>query len=411
MDITVRPVVADELPGYLRVDRIAFHDPDSTGSEPVTAWQRHELERTRAAFDGDEIVATGRNYSLGLALPGGATLPFGGVSWVSTLPTHRRRGLLRAIMSELIDDGRERGEATLGLHASESSIYGRFGFGTATQASSFEVETARAAFRRPVAAQRLRAVDDGEARDLLPALHDRWWASMAGEVSRPAEWWPDEYFDVSGDPAHRACGLFHVVHERGGTADGYLSYSVEPRWIDHHARTVAVVRELAAPDPETRLALWRYVLDLDLVDRVVVDHVPLDEPLRWVLADSRRLVVRQVADRLWLRPLDVAALLSARTYAASGRVVVAVTDPAFGVAEGRFELEVDEAGAPGRCRPTKSAPDLALGVAELGAAYLGGVRWAVLGRAGLVDEERPGALATADRLFACDPLPFTATSF
>ncbi len=161
--------------------------------------------------------------------------------------------------------------------------------------------------------------------------------------------------------------------------------------------------------PGAAAGLWRYCLDLDLIGAVQLAGRPVDEPLRWLLADPRRLRTAKVTDGLWVRLLDLPAALAARRYAAPGAVVVEVTDRLRPANDGRFLLEGGPDGAD--CRPTGREPDLLCDVADLGAAYLGGVKLASLARAGRVLEQAPGALARADAMFATDPAPWCTTGF
>src|SRR5215470_11153698 len=105
MAIEYRAVTEDEFADLLEVDRVGFGmEPRKPGS-PET-WARGELERTRAAFDGGRMVGGSRNYSFELTVPGGALVPAAAVSWVSVLPTHRRRGVLRGMIDALHVDAR-----------------------------------------------------------------------------------------------------------------------------------------------------------------------------------------------------------------------------------------------------------------------------------------------------------------
>ncbi|HEV8651006.1 MAG TPA: GNAT family N-acetyltransferase [Actinomycetes bacterium] len=102
-------------------------DERSDAYRPLNEW-----DRTIAAFDADRIVATGGTLSLELTLPGPVTARAGGLTAVAVLPTHRRRGLLRAIIAWHFADCQARGETLSVLGASEAGIYGRFGYGPAT---------------------------------------------------------------------------------------------------------------------------------------------------------------------------------------------------------------------------------------------------------------------------------------
>jgi predicted acetyltransferase len=55
------------------------------------------------------------------------------------LPTHRRRGVLTAMMQRLLDDAVEHSEPLAILTASEGGIYGRFGFGVTSRAESWVI--------------------------------------------------------------------------------------------------------------------------------------------------------------------------------------------------------------------------------------------------------------------------------
>ena len=136
---------------------------------------------------------------------------------------------------------------------------------------------------------------------------------------------------------------------------------------------------------------------------------PDDEPVRWRLADPRRLRITEVGDQLWLRLLDLRGALEARRYAVEGELVLEVTDAVRPRNQGRFRLEGGPDGA--TCEPTRADPDLGLDIADLGAAYLGGAKLATLARAERVAELTPGALARADRMFAASPPPLCTTHF
>ena len=138
-DLTFRPIVPDEVAAFVRADEYGFSNRYDEPLEEHIEFAGAELERTIAAFDGDEIVACGRNFSLELTLPGGAIVPASGVSWISVRPTHRRRGILTAVMTALLDDSIAHGESLSMLTASESGIYRRFGYGVATRVLSIRM--------------------------------------------------------------------------------------------------------------------------------------------------------------------------------------------------------------------------------------------------------------------------------
>jgi predicted acetyltransferase len=406
-EFVLRPVTRDELTEFTMTPLTVFGERFEAARFELD-WTSVELDRTLAAFDGDEMVGTGRLYSLELTMPGGRLLPAAGVSWIAVLPTHRRRGILSAIKRTQLDDAAERGEALAILYASESGIYRRFGYGVATSSMSVSIDRRRSAFLHPVPDGRVRLVDEDDARKLFPEIFDRARRVQPGAVQRVDPWWPSEFFWRDQD--EKGTRNYCVCEAPDGSLDGYATYRFEASW-DTDASGTLHVADLVSVSPRARAVLWRYLLDVDLVDTIKAWVVPVDEPLRWLLRESRRMRVTRLGDSLWVRVLDAPVALSARTYAVPGRIVFEIVDPVRpdGEAAGRVALDGGTDGAD--AHRTSDEPDLVLDVAGLGGILLGGVRASTLARAGLVEERTAGALAVADAMFAVEPQPFSMTDF
>jgi predicted acetyltransferase len=378
-----------------------------------------EPDRMFVVHDGPAVVGSGCSYSFDLALPGGAAVAMQAVSDVGVAPTHRRRGILREIMRAVVDQAVERGEPVAGLTASEATIYRRFGFGVATRFQTLSVDNRRLRLaeavvgdrgvgREPAAEpSRLRLASAAEAASLLPALWSRSWRRSPGELSRNAGYWAALDVDPEED-RDGATARFVVVHaDAAGEPDGAASYRLKWNWASG-ADNVLAVEDVVATSDAVEAALLRYLLDVDLVNRVEW-KAPVDHPLRWWLADSRAVSVTREQDHLWLRPLDVGRCLSSRSYATTDALVVEVIDDDRPAVGGRFRLDAGPDGA--ASARTTAEPDLSLGVADLGALLLGGVSWATLHRVGLVDERTSGAVARADALFRPERPPYCGTGF
>jgi predicted acetyltransferase len=405
MELELRPIVVDEVGAFLRTDEYGFgHRQEHP--EQIKGWTETELDRTVAAFEGDEIVGVGRNYSLELTLPGGADIPVAGVSWISVRPTHRRRGILRRIMAYLVEEGARRGECASILTASEGSIYGRFGFGVATEVLSIELRHDAVTFARPVTDGRVRMIELDEASKIAPELFERVRAERNGAVSRPPVWWVEQW--ASPEEAKKR---FDVVYERDGRVEGYAVYAIDGTWINGFNDKTVKVEDLVATTPDAEAALWQFLCSIDLTNRTVHDHVTADIELPWRLTDSRQMRTNARGDWLWLRPVDVPSLLSTRRYAIEETFVLEVRDEMRpdGDAAGRFLLQGGPDAA--SCERTERAPDLALDVSTLGSLTLGTIEASMLARAGRVEAHTSDALARADRLFAADRAPHNFTWF
>jgi predicted acetyltransferase len=400
VDGEIRVIAAGELDEFVETVHVSWGH-HATDEDREDARRLYEPARCFAALVGGRIVGGTATLSLELTVPGGGTLGAAGVTDAGVLPTHRRLGLFRELNALQLEDAREHGEAVAVLTPSEGTIYGRFGYGVAAFSHDVEVARSAAAFGDPTAvAGEVRLLGPEDCREVLPEVFDRDRPSRPGEVSRTAPYWEAFLRDHDG-----GSGRFVVAHEApGGGVDGYAVYRVRPAWSANVPEFGLAVDEVVAVSPAVRAALWRYLLDIDLVGTVTASNAPLDDPLRWLLADPRAYRVTAMTDTLWLRVVDVEAALAARRYAAPGRLVIAVEDPFLPANTGRYLLDGGTVA-----RADAMSPDLSMRAADLGAAYLGGVRFSTLARAGRVVEHTPGTVAVADAMFATDPLPHCTT--
>jgi len=405
MDLDLGSVHDDGFGDFLLAVQAGFGRTTTDESDEYPA---HLLtpDRSLAVRDGGRVVATAGAYSFDLTVPGGAQLPMAGVCCVTVHPTHRRRGLLRRMVDAQLDDVAARGEPLAGLTASEASIYERFGYGTATFTTRWELESDHARLQpTPVSNGSVRIVDAAAAATAAHAVYSRIAPTRVGELARPAAWWPRLF-----RPGERGPRFFTVVHDGpDGTPDAFARYVLEDRWPDGVAANTLRVLEIQAVDAEAEASMWSYLFGVDLVGTITAGERPVDDPLRWRLPDARRLRVRQLRDHLWVRVLDVATALSARTYGAHDALVLEVVDGFRPANSGRWLLDGGPDGA--TCTRTDRAADLVLHAADLGALYLGGVPASTLAAAGRVREITSGAVARGDALFLVQPSPWCTTHF
>jgi predicted acetyltransferase len=407
---TPRPIEAHELPSVADLLALGFGaGPTSPPDHLAAVTAVTEVDRMVVVEDEGRIVATAAALSLNLALPGGAA-PMAGISEVVVSPTHRRRGLLTTLIETMHDQAVERGEPLAGLTASEGAIYRRFGYGVASRFQSVRVDAARSTEIGPTVCTpggRMRFVSEPEAATILPAVWDRHWRRTPGEVDRTPGFWVEDALDSEHDRAGASARYIAVHDDEDGRPDGFVIYRIAQDFgvggTNHEARLVS----MASASDAVEAALLRFVLDVDLVGTVTWD-APVDMPLRWRLADPRAVTVTAERDLLWLRPLDVAACLAARRYAADGELVVDVVDERRD-AGGRFLLTGGPDGA--ECARTDRAADVGVSVSDLGAVLAGGTMWRTLQRAGCLQEHAPGAVDRADALFRPERAAYCATAF
>src|SRR5262245_36443815 len=407
MDVQIRRITEDELEPFLVASETASSsaiDPDEIERERSIA----EPERNFAAFEGPDIVGTAGAFTMPMTVPGGRVVTIGYPTLVGVLPTHRRRGISAGLMRALIDDAHERGELLSILYASEGGIYGRYGFGLGTIGLSFRIETVRSAFVRGYAPSgQTRLVERDRAIKEILAVHEATRLAIPGVVHLDERRVP--YGLDHGHGAAKPRPNFFALHEGPDGVDGYVVYKVAHDWPEGTPDSRLYVRDLVAATPGAYADLWRFALDVDLIAYVVASNRPSDEPLVHLLREPRRLRAR-LSDNLWVRLVDVEGALGARRYAARGRLVLEVSDTFCPWNNGRYAIDVSNEDV-GVVERTTEPPDLGCTVNEAAAAYLGGVSFRQLHRAGRVRELTEGALIRADAMFACDPAPWSPYEF
>jgi predicted acetyltransferase len=408
----IRPVTPDEFDAFHLMDQHAFHGAPISAADRASILTRFEFDRSLGAFDGSQLVGGTAIFSFRLRVPG-ADVPAAGVSWVSVLPTHRRRGILRALMRQQLADIRDRGEALAVLWAAEAVIYRRYGYGQASWNHAYTIRRGEGALATDAPADpalRLRIVEPAQARAELAKVYEAVFETRPGFFRRNDTWWDRYLWDAPAD-RHGQSPLRCVLAEDDAGPRGYSLYSGRGGWDDDTFLPDGsiTVRELLATDPAASAALWGDLLSRDLTTELHARVRPVDDPVQFQLADPRRLRT-VVSDALWARITDLPAALTQRRYACPVDVVLDVTDSVLPDNTGRWHLQVDETGR-ASCDPVDADADVSLDIADLGAAYLGGTRLGALAGAGRVTQLRAGALTRLSAAMSWDPAPWCPVIF
>jgi predicted acetyltransferase len=411
--IVLRQPAESEFARFIAPLSIAFN----TEMTPAAVENdRHtiELDRFVGALDGEAVVGCAGAYTFRLTVPGGE-VGAAGITAVGVLPSHRRRGILRQMMTWLLAQARERGEPVAILWASEAAIYQRFGYGPGTVQTNIDVARDKVRFARPVDPPgQMRIVDPGEAADRFPPIYDAVRVSTPGAVTRSDARWRHEILLDAEWNRYGNGNKVLAVFEVDGEARGYVVYRSRGDWDHQGPKGVITVLEVYALDPTTEQAIWQWLVGIDLIATVRSWRGPTPHPLQLAVTEPRRLAA-SITDGLWLRILDLPAALEARSYREAGRLVMDVTDEFCPWNAGRWQVSVDGSGAVGHVSVTRATeatpPDLSLDIGDLAALYLGAYRVSDLVRAGRVRECRSGGVVAADALFSTPAMPTNSTMF
>ena len=401
--LELRPITNEETDAFRDCMMASFGgdlQDDPGGSERIRTMMTPG--RAFAVFDEGRVVATMGAFTSTLVVPGG-TVPMAGLTMGAVRSTHRRRGLMRDLMLTQLDDARRRGEPIAGLWTSDAAIYGRFGYGVATEGDTIEVDTRGLTIPdrgEPKDGDAVVQIDEATARALLPGLYARVCADRPGTLLRDEVWWRERRMLESGFARAGASRRRYVIVNRGAAMVGYVAFRQRPGFVNGALSGTVELTELIALDAAAEASLWRYIFSIDLFPAVKWTNAPTDSPLPWLVSDSRR-VTRRRTDALWLRIGDVPAALAARRYACDGAL-------RFAIGETTWQLEVEQGR--GACTQVDADPELRCTLPALGSAFLGGVSIAVLARARQITGPQD-AVMRANRLFAWPVAPWCPETF
>ena len=350
-------------------------------------------DRSIMAFDGKNMVGNALSYEMDMYIPGGLS-KIAAVASVSVQATHRRKGINRSIMKYQLEDIHSRQEPLAVLQASESIIYGRYGYGMASFENNLEIEKTRSAYAIDhVPEGQSYFIEESEAREIFPQIYAKAIENRVGMVRRKENWWEFRFREPGlkgGDSKS-----WFVKYQKNGQNEGYLRYTISDVELN--------IIELIASSHEAYSSLWRLCLDMDLVDIIKAEHRPADEELKWMLADPRRLVEHS-CDRYWVRLVDVKKALSQRSYSVDGSLTLEVRDSFLPWNEEVVELRSESGES--SCATSNRNPDIVLSAGDLGAVYLGGINFSTLLAAGRIEEITKGSISKANLMFSTKRNPW-----
>ncbi|MEH6780051.1 MAG: GNAT family N-acetyltransferase [Rhodoglobus sp.] len=401
---------------WFQADSRGFHGSALSKDQVDSGFAGITYRRTVGVWDkrlaAPEVpVATTSSWTEQVTVPGGRSIDAWAISSVTVSPTHRRRGIARSLLEGELRAAADMGLPMATLTVSESTIYGRFGFGQAVFAAELTIDTSRATLATRERRGLLQHVDPSAFVAEAPAIFERVRLTTPGQINVWPLRWEQIAGTAAGDDEYTKNTRIVRFDDDEGVPRGFVVYRVAGGDLDFTKHTLTV-DYLLSETPEAYEALWRYILDVDLVREVKAGLRSVDEPLQWLLTDMRAAQVAPI-DHLWLRILDVSASLNARTYSSATQLGFEVSDD-LGFTTGHYVLEADEAGAPDARRVEsipEGMPSVSLSVNELSSLYLGGVTVSSLVSAGRVVELTEGAAAVVERVFHSPTTPWLSVWF
>jgi predicted acetyltransferase len=387
-----------------------FLEGRGSADQKTTRYERFFERRNSAVYDDTSAepqipVGTVNSWITDLTTPGRNSVPAWAISAVTVAATHRRRGIASALLNAELRTADSLGVAVAMLTVSEATIYGRFGFAPAAMSSDWKIETQRASWIGPRPGGRVLYVPTEQFRDAeAKAVNERIRLETPGMIDYAGHL-QFRQFGLPGKPDFETARTVRYDDE-AGHAQGYAIYRIK----EVNGKDIAELSYLAAATDDAYAALWRFLLELDLVQAVTAKLRTADEPVYWQIADKRAAHQEEVREHLWTRILDTKAALEARSYGTAGIFALEVSDE-LGFANGTWRLDAATGLVTAASDIPSEAHHLRMSVNELSAIYLGGVSVVTLVRAGSIVEVTPGAAVAAEAAFHSPVTPWTSIWF
>jgi predicted acetyltransferase len=365
------------------------------------------------AADPSSPVSTVSSWPTELTVPGSRSVPAWAISAVTVSPTHRRRGIARAMLESELRTAARYGSAVAVLTVSEATIYSRYGFAPSAMMANWQIDPRRVRWIGPAPEGRVHFVALDQLLTDGLTLVNRVRLQTPGQIEFSGHLW-ERLLGFGGDTSGRAKNKRAVrFDDENGVAQGFAVFRVADVDASFDTHILDVDYLVAATD-DAYAALWRFLIEMDLVSKIRAPLRPVSEAFAWQVSDFRGVRKTLERDHLWTRILDVKAALEARLYNGPGQIVVDVADP-LDFAAGRILLDVNAEGVatvtPWNDVTPDGVADVSLSVNELNALYLGGVSGVTLARAGRITENRDASAVVLDSLFQSAVSPWLSIWF
>ena len=405
-DYEFRPIRSGEMKQFLGLQRYVFAGDPAPSKEKREQEDKNLLEREEptAAFYKGKLVATFGQFSFRMRF-NGREVRADGVTSVGTDPGHRRKGLVRRLVTDRLSKAHEEGIPASILWASMGAIYQRFGYGLASSGYKYRFDPREAEFQFAANPDNgcVTRFEPGKIPNEVPELYEEFCAPRNLLLHRPPLAWEHAYYGPK--PNYH----YAVKYNANGVPDGYVSYRLSeiPKSTDGPDQRLGV-QDFAYLNSEAYRALWDYIRSHDLVKEVVL-YAPQDDPATQMMLEPR-LLHPEWFEGIWLRVVDVQQLASGRSYSAEGSVCFEIredNDCPWNV--GRFCIE----SSGEQCEVSNSANsvDFQISINGLASLLSGQSSLSVLCSSGRAQVQDPGRLPYLDAFFATKYKPHCIDDF
>lgn len=399
-EFVFRPLTKDEMAVAVKQIDHAFNEEGGEGFGVRPEW-------SLCAFDGVRIAATSGVYPFQMGFDG-QEMACAGVTIVTTEPEYRRRGLVRELMTRTLHRAKADGQPVAALWASMGAIYQRFGYGLASNFNSYRIDPRDVIFRESKSASgHVRRLD---AETALPLVKEVYAQSITGKtltIERPDWFWDAMYLERDKDKRH-----FAVYFDSDDMPRGFAAYRQKSFTRTESGPDITLsIPDFIWLDLDCYHGLWRYLCSYDLAGRLEFRFMPDDDPAPHILLEPRRLNQRR-SDGLWLRVVDVPALLRQRGYSQGGTVALTIEDDTLCPwNNGTWTVSSEGGGAVGHVEEGGGGGGLSLSINTAATLLSGHTTASQLARMGKIVCDDARALRTADALFSTSHRPWCPHEF
>lgn len=400
-DFTFRPATEDEMVVAGKQIDYAFNEE---GGEALGC----KAEWTIFAFDGERLAATSGAYPFQMGFEG-RTVPCAGITIVTTEPEYRRRGLIRELSTRLLHKAKADGQPVAALWASMGALYQRYGYGLASNFNSYEIDPRQMAFREELPIDGyVRRMDADTALPLIKGVYTRSIAGKTLTIEREDYFWDALYLAREKDKRHFAVSFDDNDQPRGFAVYRQKNVS-RPDGTSYLALTVV---DFVWLDLVCYRALWAYLCSHDLSHKLNFIFVPDDDPAPHTLLEPRKLGQRK-SDGIWMRVVDVPALLAQRGYSLAGTATLIITDDDLCPwNNGTWTISTEGDGSPAHVSEGgETANALKLSINTVATLLSGHTSASQLAAMGKITCDAPSALRAADALFSTTHRPWCPHEF